>query len=1687
MRSVKQRVLALLLTAAMLCTYVVPAFAAETADPAVEADPAGQTEYTYTELSKDPMKASVKASSEEKPGNDALVNQWNDGLAKAAFDGNTATCWHSNYAFGNNQHGEVASCNFTIDWDLKADQSAVQVGRLKYQTKTPKQDNGQWKTIEILATVNGQEQSVFKGDITLTGGVATVDFTPVNATHMKVVITQSIGDKNGGNNDNKFAAAGEITVYEATPVVTYTFALDQSEVSLEKDATKKLKWSMTGSDNNTVTDGVSVAWAAESGKFVEVAEDGTVTAKAAGTERVTATATYKGETYTATCDVTVTETPVAAGAAEVAGKTYDTLHAAFAAAQAGETVKVLRDVTFGVDKDEVREPISVDKAVTLDLNGKTIIGSVDNDNGESESDPNAFNTVFFVEGTGDLTIQDTAGEGKDGKIIGRKLETRDDTSVLPCTVVKVDHEAKLTVHGGTLIGEYMTGAVAAAQGYAVDFQWGHDRIENATILIDGGKLIGVKMDGGMVDYGSTHCAGQAINVNDGDVTVRGDAELIGMDVTGNVIKAGATAIEKKQGTINVEENAKLTGLQTDSDVNRDCRVSAIYAPRCEINVKGGQLVGVRTTGKISNQNKNGSANRNLKAMSVKGYYDGASTVNLAGGEVTGAYAAGVENGYAVGIVIDNATVNVDGAEVNGVKLTDNAGKITGKSVVDAFRNTDRSVLNVKKGTINGAVGTVEADAVANALEIEEGTVSVTGGVWKGSAKEIALGQYATPSDCHIEVNGGVFAHDFVDGANDRAYLAEGATTERGDLTGENWTASESGNQYKVLPGQEKVTVTFMNGDAVAATRKVVPNTELGEVPAAPQAPAGKVFKGWFDAEGNKAEASTVITENTTFTAKFGLEEKTGRNINFYAYVNGEVKLVANKTDVTVYWYNNRQQLSAELLESVYGEFGFTAEQLTAGTRYFPNTNRNDGTIWGDCVAVEIDGKVYQPTVNIPTTTDFDVYYLPKQTVTGSSSKTDATVVGANNFYTVTIENGDPAEVKYFLNNTNAVVTVDNAPEGKVWTCTGKDNSTVDGAVAEKTTFTINKIAQPYTVKQKSALNPVAAVVAQDGKTQEYNTLHEAVAAAQAGQTVKLLADVTFGANTEEEATIEVSQKLVFDLNGFTVTGNGTVFNVNENGDLTVQDSTENHAGKIVGVVSDSTLENPAAKTICALGNAKVTVLSGEVWGACAKDIDGAGNLNAIYVDTNATLQVAGNAVVGAAKAENNALNTNYTAVYNMGTTIVTDNAKVVGVQAVNKVSTEQMFGMNLGLDAINSANSLTVSGNAQVIGVAGKDLNEAEARAIQAKGDLVLEGGRVEGKGAYGAVLTTDAKLVVRAGKNGEIPVVENVAGPALTMSTKYPNATQNITAGIFKIPAVSEKFTELKDAVAEGYTTEQGNLAGDKWTVAEDGAYLKVVEQTFDVIFKSGDKVIEIRTFKAGQKLGELPQNPEMDGYVFKGWTDDNGNGVTAETVVNSDMVIVARFNKVFDVTIEDKTYQIEAGQTLGDRLPANPEKDGYVFKGWKDSKGNVVTAETVVNDNMTIKAEYNELFEVVIDGKTYEVEKGETLGDRLPADPTKDGYTFKGWKDQNGKKVNKDTVVNGDMTVTSVWKQNPAPKPTPDPDPKPNPNPPAPDGGNNSKPAAGGATATGDTTNLFGWMTLASLMAAGAAVSFKKLRGNK
>ena len=207
------------------------------------------------------------------------------------------------------------------------------------------------------------------------------------------------------------------------------------------------------------------------------------------------------------------------------------------------------------------------------------------------------------------------------------------------------------------------------------------------------------------------------------------------------------------------------------------------------------------------------------------------------------------------------------------------------------------------------------------------------------------------------------------------------------------------------------------------------------------------------------------------------------------------------------------------------------------------------------------------------------------------------------------------------------------------------------------------------------------------------------------------------------------------------------------------------------------------------------------------------------------------------------------------------------------------------------------------------------------------------------------------------------------------------------------------------------------------------------------------------GQAIGEnLPAAPTKEGYLFKGWNtsaDGTGTTVTADTVITENMDLYPIFEEdippvvevrvVFDVDGQKSEVKVVKGEAIGSNLPADPEKDGYTFKGWNtkaDGTGETVTAETVVTDEMEVYAVFEqnpapiEEVKVVfdVDGVKTEVKviKGEAIGSNLPADPTKDGYTFKGWNtkaDGTGEAVTAETVVTEEMEVYAVFEQNPAP----------------------------------------------------------------
>ena len=124
-----------------------------------------------------------------------------------------------------------------------------------------------------------------------------------------------------------------------------------------------------------------------------------------------------------------------------------------------------------------------------------------------------------------------------------------------------------------------------------------------------------------------------------------------------------------------------------------------------------------------------------------------------------------------------------------------------------------------------------------------------------------------------------------------------------------------------------------------------------------------------------------------------------------------------------------------------------------------------------------------------------------------------------------------------------------------------------------------------------------------------------------------------------------------------------------------------------------------------------------------------------------------------------------------------------------------------------------------------------------------------------------------------------------------------------------------------------------------------------------------------------------------------------------------------------------MQKGTTVPVEAPTN---EGYLFKGWKDDKGNSYPAgadgkvNITVNEDMKLTAVWEvksfTVTYVLLDGKTRTetAAYGQTV--TLVEEP-RIGYTFVGWKD--GEKVyhaGETITVTGDMTLTAEWKKLPS-----------------------------------------------------------------
>ena len=162
-------------------------------------------------------------------------------------------------------------------------------------------------------------------------------------------------------------------------------------------------------------------------------------------------------------------------------------------------------------------------------------------------------------------------------------------------------------------------------------------------------------------------------------------------------------------------------------------------------------------------------------------------------------------------------------------------------------------------------------------------------------------------------------------------------------------------------------------------------------------------------------------------------------------------------------------------------------------------------------------------------------------------------------------------------------------------------------------------------------------------------------------------------------------------------------------------------------------------------------------------------------------------------------------------------------------------------------------------------------------------------------------------------------------------------------------------------------------------------------------------------------PANPTRKGYTFKGWDKEIPETMPAENITVKAQWEINQYTIAFDTNGGSEIAPITQDYGTKITAPADPTRKGYTFKGWDKEIPKTMPAE-----NMTVKAQW-EINQYTI---TFDANGGSEIapitqnyGTKItaPADPTRKGYTFKGWDKEIPK-----TMPAENMTVKAQWEIN-------------------------------------------------------------------
>ena len=573
---------------------------------------------------------------------------------------------------------------------------------------------------------------------------------------------------------------------------------------------------------------------------------------------------------------------------------------------------------------------------------------------------------------------------------------------------------------------------------------------------------------------------------------------------------------------------------------------------------------------------------------------------------------------------------------------------------------------------------------------------------------------------------------------------------------------------------------------------------------------------------------------------------------------------------------------------------------------------------------------------------------------------------------------------------------------------------------------------------------VADKASGESKIKAYRTLAEAVAAAQDGQTVRLLADV------EQNTQLTINKSITLELNGKTIKISGYTAEraqVSVKNNLTIQDSSEAQTGKIC---SDYT--GTSGRVVSVENGGKLTIAGGTI---TTEGMSNSGS--AVYIASGAEVNMTGGTVKVDAKRGNVAVNvkgstgvftmsggsviaeagdgteTNITAISgSFGSTIQISAGTVSGPQAVSARSSATT------ITGGNFTGSITVKNGS----ISGGTFDRALDKKACAAGYVPAD----NGDGTYGVAVGKFTVMVTSRTTGSNSPVANVAGGGSDITYAQGTKVTASAISGYKFVGWFVNEYTGTPystDLTCEVKPTADCTMIAVYEPISGGKFWLNVTASEFTVNGGAVQDSYLYEQFAIGTSVTVKFTGTEN----FLYWVNASNKVVSTDKsytfIMGSETTLKAVYGKarqnqatvVFishsDQIISSKAYT--TNDTI--QFPVPPIKMGCTFTGWSMTEAEIRAAMANNSGIIQVRARYTEpsiackVTVIYPDGIGNEVVNA-VVGKAINV-TAKDieGKTFSYWTDNDGNVLGYTKTLklapSGDMTVKAVYGENAEVKP--------------------------------------------------------------